>query len=558
MENLLLLCASALCGVSSLMLLLPLRYKRMRKAPYLLWCLSATLAVSAAITMAVYQVTGRFEYQYVYSHTSVDTGFIYKISALWSGQEGSFLLWALILSVMGVCLLRRKGERERRVFGIYTAVCFCVFLMCFISQPFKTLTIIPTDGLGLNDALKDPWMTVHPPLVFISYSAMAVIFSLSAALSGKPDGEDLSKRILTWLRTSCFFLGAGIFTGSVWAYRALGWGGYWAWDPIENAALVPWLVLCGYLHRKDYRRRQVCLVPFSIACFGVFLARSGILKEQSAHAYTEGNFVITAIFVCFLLGTALYLIASKLKKRSLRKERQRFLKTDVRLITYSLNGYAALIFLGTVSPLIIKAETPMAYYTAISVAFALCYIVLLLLRESEQLKKRAVPAMAIRTIFGIGVIASTRTDKLWWLLLLWACFLLLSAWLASGFRQRRARYYISHLGALLLIIGAISSSALAEESYAKASIAGGSAVFSGMEIPLRALADNDIVIKSLPQADFMIRCSGITSLPEGGILIPYTIKPLIALFWAGCAVVVCQPTVMSLWERVRRRTDRPK
>ena len=127
--------------------------------------------------------------------------------------------------------------------------------MCFISQPFAKMLVIPLDGLGLNGALKDPWMVVHPPLVFVSYSAMAILFAFSATLSHIKSSDEVKSKILYWLRVSWFFLGLGILTGSIWAYKALGWGGYWAWDPIENAALVPWLILCGYLHENDIQKK---------------------------------------------------------------------------------------------------------------------------------------------------------------------------------------------------------------------------------------------------------------------------------------------------------------
>ena len=117
-------------------------------------------------------------YQYVYSHTNLNTELVYKISALWSGQEGSFLLWALILCIMGFFVLRFKGQDQNKVFGIYASITFCIIFMCFISQPFAKLSFMPADGLGLNEALQDPWMVIHPPLVFISYSAMAILFSL--------------------------------------------------------------------------------------------------------------------------------------------------------------------------------------------------------------------------------------------------------------------------------------------------------------------------------------------------------------------------------------------
>lgn len=223
MENILLLLAVCFCGCCVILSFLPADRFRIKTIISVLWHLSVILIASAAALMIAYQVLSRFEYQYVYSHTCQNDALIYKISSLWSGQEGSFLLWALILGIMGFFVLKMKGKGSNRAFGIYSAISFCVFLMCFISQPFVKLSVISADGSGLNEALKDPWMVVHPPLVFISYSAMAILFAYSAVLSKNVKSDN--NRILTWLRVSWFFLGIGILTGSIWAYRALGWGG---------------------------------------------------------------------------------------------------------------------------------------------------------------------------------------------------------------------------------------------------------------------------------------------------------------------------------------------
>ena len=554
MGNIFLLLAVCLCSCCVILSFVTVHPGRIRKILLVLWCLSTTLVASTVVLMITFQILSRFEYQYVYNHTSRDTALIYKISSLWSGQEGSFLLWALILGIMGFFVLWIKGEWANRTFRIYATISFCVFLMCFISQPFEKTAIVSADGLGLNEALKDPWMVVHPPLVFISYSAMAVLFSLSATLS-KNVINVVSSRILAWLRFSWFSLGIGILSGSIWAYRALGWGGYWAWDPIENAALVPWLVLCGYLHRKEYNNRSVCMVPFSIACFGVFLARSGILKDRSAHAYADGNVIITGIIFCFILGVALFLAFSKIVKTNNVKIKNGFLKHDKRLIIYNINGYAALIFIGTVTPIILNIETPIAYYTAISIAFALIYSVLLLVWDLEWLKKRNILMILVSTILVISIMVISGSVSFWWLLFLWACLMPLSLWLVSGFRTKSWKYYLSHMGVVLLISGAIGSSALGKEAFIIANSGSSNVVVAGMEIPIAELAEKTMLIKTFPTADIVIQCSEIISLPQGDVLIPYVTKPLIMLFWIGCFAIIAHPCIVMISDRF---TNPPK
>jgi cytochrome c-type biogenesis protein CcmF len=191
-----------------------------------------------------------FSYAYVFNHISTSMETIYRVSALWAGQEGSFLLWALINTGTGCLFLRDLiiiGKKNKTALFGFLLINAVIILMTFLSGPFRVLVGFPSEGLGLNPALKDIWMVVHPPLIFISYSAMAVLFCLSLIDFTQDDKQQLFY-IRKWILISWLFLGMGILSGSIWAYRSLGWGGYWAWDPIENAALVPWLLLTALVH----------------------------------------------------------------------------------------------------------------------------------------------------------------------------------------------------------------------------------------------------------------------------------------------------------------------
>lgn len=551
MENYILLLAACLCGCCAVLLFFSTNRERFKPAAALLWCVSAALILCAASLMTYYLVTSRFEYVYVYSNTSRDTALIYKISSLWSGQGGSFLLWSLIQGFMGFFVLRLKGNDGNRSFGIYAVISFCVYAMCFITRPFETTGIAPTDGLGLNEALKDPWMVVHPPLVFISYTAMAVLFALSAILPRGAQSEAAQKQILAWLRISWFFLGAGILAGSLWAYRALGWGGYWSWDPIENAALVPWLVLTGFLHGKEHIGRAVCMVPFPIACFGVFMARSGILKGQSTHAYTDGNPMITALISCFVVGAALYLLSTRIRNARGQSSEAR-LKSGSRMVSYSLHTYAALIFIGTVAPIVFKLDTPVAFFSGISIVFVLAYSTLLLKWDFRWLNRRHLLMIVVSTFLVIAMMVSSDASKLWWLLLIWVCLMPFSLWIVCGFRTKSWKFCVPHFGMILLIIGAIASSGLGKEVYANAPVEHGYAAIAGLSIPVSEFETTETLIKTLPQVDLIIHCAEIKQLTRGEILIPYATKPLIMLFWIGCFVVTAQPCAVALSKRLRK------
>jgi cytochrome c-type biogenesis protein CcmF len=502
--------------------------------------MSTAIVIYDVARMISFLFFSRFEYTYVYNHSSNETELIYRISALWSGQEGSFLLWALILTIMGLFMLRMRGKGIDRAFGIYSVISSCILFMCFIVTPFAKAPIFPPDGLGLNEALKDPWMIVHPPLVFISYSAMGILFSLSATLYGNIN-EEVTERILLWLRISWFFLGVGILSGSIWAYRALGWGGYWSWDPIENAAFVPWLVLCAFLHGKEYQKPYVSIVPFSIACFGVFLARSGILKDQSAHAYADGNIIVTGIIFLIIFGAVLFLSIARIRKSKNRVAKVGFSIYDKRLITYSICIYAVLIFIGTIAPLFSYIKTPVSYYTFISIVFISVYITLILLWDLLSLKSRNISMIAVSTILVSGIIILTRSARFWWLLLLWFCLMPISLWLVSGFKTKCWSYYIAHLGILLLVIGSVGSSALDKEEFALYNQDSSSVIVSGIGIPAESLAEKEVLIKSFPMEDIVIKCSKIVPLSQGSILVPYVKKPLIILFWIGSVLIIAQP-----------------
>ncbi|HKM35928.1 MAG TPA: cytochrome c biogenesis protein CcsA [Lachnospiraceae bacterium] len=552
MENILLLLAVILCGSSSLLSLFCVS-KRIRTLAYILWCLTVLSITISVLLMITYLISSRFEFQYVYSHSSLDTALIYRISSLWSGQEGSFLLWALILGIMGFFVLRLKGSGRQKSFGIYSAISFCIFLMCLITQPFAKTEFMFSDGLGLTAALKDPWMVVHPPLVFISYSAMAVLFSLFPSLknSSEPDAFDL---IITWLRISWFFLGLGIFSGSIWAYRALGWGGYWAWDPIENAALVPWLIICSFLHQKRYNFGAVCFIPFTVACFGVFLARSGILKDQSSHAYAQGNIIVTGIITTFILAVILFLAITSFRKRHTVKLINGLNKFSSLFMHNSINIYAGLIFLGTISPIIFKYDTPISYYALVSIAFVLIYSFNLLLLDKEWLKRKSTLMIVGSTVLIIGIIILFHTAEVWWLLLIWLVFMPLSLWLVCGFRTKRRNYYLCHIGVVLLIIGAISSSSLGTKAYIIVNPAVSKIIeIEGLNIPVTELTKGDMLIKSLPTKDLLIQSSQMLTLQQGDLMIPYITKPLIILFWLGSFIIIAQPLILIIIDRLSRK-----
>jgi cytochrome c-type biogenesis protein CcmF len=253
----------------------------------------------------------------VYSYTSRNLPEYYLFSAFWAGQQGSLLFWALVLasfSALAQSLTpRRYADLLPWVGGVTSAVtAFFLSVMIFgdHANPFERLAVVPPDGNGLNPQLQNPGMVMHPPMLYLGYISITIpfAFALAGLLSGKLDARWLGA-IRRWTLLSWLFLSVGITLGMWWAYVELGWGGYWAWDPVENASLLPWLTVTAFLHsvmiqekRGMLKRWNVGLVigSFLLSIFGTFITRSGVIS--SVHSFAQSN--VGAFFLLFLILAA--------------------------------------------------------------------------------------------------------------------------------------------------------------------------------------------------------------------------------------------------------------
>ncbi|HET9299422.1 MAG TPA: cytochrome c biogenesis protein CcsA [Candidatus Polarisedimenticolaceae bacterium] len=265
--------------------------------------LTASLAAASALLLVAI-FTHDFRFSYVYGYSSRDLPFLYLLSAFWAGQQGSFLLWALIGALLGLPLYRKGAFEPAKVMACYVpTVGALTFLMLDpAANPFTLAPEVAPDGRGLNPLLQDPWMASHPPMVFFGYAAAAIpfAFALVAAL-GKQDKKDDARWLapaLRWALVSFVLLGVGIVLGGFWAYKVLGWGGYWGWDPVENASLVPWLVTTALLHGLVIQRRTgalrltnlvLALGGYVLVLYSTFLTRSGVLADFSVHSFPAGT-----------------------------------------------------------------------------------------------------------------------------------------------------------------------------------------------------------------------------------------------------------------------------
>ena len=264
-----------------------------------------------------------FNIEYVAAYTSRNLPDGYIISALWAGQKGSLLFWAVVLSLFGMLaqLLtpRRYGALMPYVAAVTSAVvAFFVCTMLFAANPFERMAFTPADGRGLNPQLQNPGMMIHPPMLYLGYISITIPFAFAiAALLSRSLDSGWIHAIRKWTLVSWLFLAIGITLGMWWAYVELGWGGYWAWDPVENASLLPWLTMTAFLHsvmiqekRGMLKRWNLGLIvgTFLLSIFGTFITRSGVIA--SVHSFTQSNvgyFFLAFLVVCGILSfTLLY------------------------------------------------------------------------------------------------------------------------------------------------------------------------------------------------------------------------------------------------------------
>lgn len=252
-----------------------------------------------------------FSIEYVYEYSSSDLPFFYLLSALWAGQEGTYLLWLFFSSIFGLIILR-KGQ-QYRIWGMvfYSLVNLFLLVMLLTLSPFRPLGFSVPEGAGLNPLLQDPWMVVHPPVVFVAFAMAAVPFAIVMAAMIKKDYSDWLALSFPYVAITSLALAIANVLGGYWAYKTLGWGGYWAWDPVENTSLIPWLISLGLIHgmliekRSGALRRSNLLLTafvFLLVIYGTFLTRSGVLGDFSVHSFVDlGANAVLISFVAFYL-----------------------------------------------------------------------------------------------------------------------------------------------------------------------------------------------------------------------------------------------------------------
>ncbi|HLX19993.1 MAG TPA: cytochrome c-type biogenesis CcmF C-terminal domain-containing protein, partial [Gaiellaceae bacterium] len=325
-----------------------------------------TIVASLVLIVAL----GRRDMSFVYvaQHTSHSLPLGYALSAFWGGQEGSLLLWLLVLTGYAALavFLNRKSDLVTWTVPVLGGVAlFFSFMLCFVSSPFKTAAA-PADGAGMDPSLQNPYMLAHPPLLYLGYVGLTVPFAFAmGALLSKRTDERWIIATRRWTLAAWTFLGVGQLLGAHWAYVEIGWGGYYAWDPVENAALMPWLAATAFLHSVMIQEKRGMLkvwnvtlvtLAFCLSLFGTFLTRSGVIN--SIHSFTQssiggwflGFIVIVVVFSVALIYIRLPLLKAKTKLESLVSREATFLYNNLLLVALALT-----ILWGVVYPLLTQA-----------------------------------------------------------------------------------------------------------------------------------------------------------------------------------------------------------
>ena len=297
--------------------------------------ISAASIVAASVILCIALAVSDFSIKYVAQYTDLSLPMSYKLTAFWAGQAGSLLLWALLLVVFtAIEIFRLKDKDTGYRSGVYlvgaVSSAFFIMLVAFVQNPFEAMSFIPRDGSGMNPMLQNPGMIIHPPTLYVGYVGFNIIIAHAfSTLINNDFSTAWIKLTRTWSLVIWVFLTVGIVIGGWWAYVELGWGGYWAWDPVENASLLPWFTATAFIHSAFiYERKNkmkgwtfaLILATFELTILGTFITRSGVI--ESVHSF--GKNVIGSFFLWFILITAVVYLTAMYKNRKVLEDKDEF------------------------------------------------------------------------------------------------------------------------------------------------------------------------------------------------------------------------------------------
>ncbi|MCL5991343.1 MAG: cytochrome c biogenesis protein CcsA, partial [Bacteroidetes bacterium] len=443
-----------------------------------------------------------FQFTYIFEYSSKELPAYLLFSSFYAGQEGSFLLWLFLFAIFGFFVIRYAKQHgyESMVMGLYCMLIAMILLIIVVKSPFDYIWdtykdnklevgFMPANGKGLNPVLENPWITIHPPILFAGYAAAAIPFVFAIAGLIQRDYKKWIEITLPWTIIASALLGLGISLGGFWAYETLGWGGFWGWDPVENSSLLPWLCTMALIHTMIVQRKTnglvktnfvIAIVTFILVLYATFLTRSGILGDSSVHSFTDpGNtvyFLLVAILIVFVLISVFTFL---MRNSDIKSSHINFNASSREfMLTFGsifLLLSTAIILIGTSWPILSEmfgmkkssVETslynnwnlPIMFFVLLTNGFSL-----FLNWKSSSIKnvfKKSLIAI-ILTIVALIIFVFTGVNEFKYILLLAA--VMYSFFVNAEFAVRNLKShplklggYLSHIGVSLLMIGVVAT-----------------------------------------------------------------------------------------------------
>ena len=402
-------------------------------------------------------VVSDFSNETVFNNSHTTKPLFYKISGTWGNHEGSLLLWVIILIIFSFLFLvfTKNHPKQYRIFTLIIQNILIVgflFFILFNSNPFAILSPVPREGLGLNPILQDPALVIHPPLLYIGFVGSSIYFSAAmASLITNYSQTSFVHSIKNWVLISWCFQTLGILVGSIWAYYELGWGGFWFWDPVENASLLPWFAMTALLHSLIVFEKRglfyfwvitLCLLTFILSVTGTFLVRSGILNSVHSFATDPGRGIFILIFLIIVIGGSLILYslrAPQLKSGGIFSPISR--EASLVINNLLLMSATAAVLIGTLYPLILdavsgeKVSVGPPFYTATFIPIMTPLIIVMGIAPMISWKRADLAGVLSRFWFCIAVTVTVAVITLYFTFngpVLAGLCMALAVWLIAG------------------------------------------------------------------------------------------------------------------------------
>lgn len=428
---------------------------------------------------------GWYCYQYIFHNSDRSLPLMYKFSALWSGDAGSLILWLFMVSIITLIVSCGDSNRRQGLKIVYPLLAMIAILI-LLGDPFRLVSPVPSDGMGLNLLLQNPWMVSHPPVVFASYALMVVPFALTVSFLANPGPQNIPKwrkAVKPWLIASWLLLGLGIFLGAVWAYETLGWGGYWGWDPVENSSLIPWLLITVAVHAvvidEGTNLGLKAAITSILASFvsmmaAVFITRSGALSNLSVHTFAGSGWAFWVILAGFAGYLALSVVKTVKSWKLLPKTNQTesFTKpVTIGIGNIAMTVFAAIVLGATIMPMFGGMSLTYKFYQTVLLPVAFIMIVGSGISPILSWKAQSFKHIQFDLGFSISVGVLTtlmlQNDGNWLMFLLsFSAGFCIGANLICMRKAKLVRIgsYVAHIGLAVMAIG-IAASSIYQDSF---------------------------------------------------------------------------------------------